>query len=736
METKKRSAQPGPEELLSLLDIAHLLASRRTFNEKMQAVAEELARATGAWEVTLRLVTDEPPGLRRIASAGPSASAASAPELLPFNEGLASSSIKEHRAIVSNDYAHDRRAAPAIVARGAKSGVALPIFAGENPIGALILGASETDQFPEDRVQYLSEVVEALSPLVHNARLQEEDRLRAEETDALFSLAKALSESGTFDERATRFVTHLERILGTDLVVLRTLDEETGRLRLAAGSGPMVEANTLPPLLSGEDGLTGLAVKEQRIVISNNYQEDQRAFPIAKGWGAQSALAAPVTVEGAVVGVIILADSRPGHLNPRRVHLMQVVADGVGVLLQNARLQEEEKLRAEETDALFSLSNVLAENGTFDERATKFVGQLETILGVDLVALRLLDDEGYLRLIAASGPVKESQTLTTLLPGDVGFGGAAVRENRIVVSNDYLSDPRALDFVKKWGPRSVLAVPVAVEDWVLGAIIVSDLSPDYFTPRRVHLMETIADGISVLLQNARLQEEEHLRVEELEALSAMLSAIATSGTFRERVAYAMERLAGIFMDATFVLWLGNAANDGARFVVGGGPRSKMVATTHPFVPVGQGAVGAALQTGESAVSNHYDSDPHAWEASLQEGVRSALALPVRVTDKVTSVLGVTAQEPDYFTPRRVRVLTAVAEGLTALIENARLAGQLQLLAVDISSREQQVLDYAADGLTNRMIARRLGVSENTIKFHMKNLMAKLEIRSRRDLRRR
>lgn len=49
---------------------------------------------------------------------------------------------------------------------------------------------------------------------------------------------------------------------------------------------------------------------------------------------------------------------------------------------------------------------------------------------------------------------------------------------------------------------------------------------------------------------------------------------------------------------------------------------------------------------------------------------------------------------------------------------------------DLSSREHQILKLMADGLTNHEIGRVLEVSENTVKFHIKSLLAKLGARDR------
>ena len=49
---------------------------------------------------------------------------------------------------------------------------------------------------------------------------------------------------------------------------------------------------------------------------------------------------------------------------------------------------------------------------------------------------------------------------------------------------------------------------------------------------------------------------------------------------------------------------------------------------------------------------------------------------------------------------------------------------------DLTPREREVLGLLGEGLTNRLIARRLGVSEKTVKTHVGNVLAKLGVSDR------
>ena len=61
----------------------------------------------------------------------------------------------------------------------------------------------------------------------------------------------------------------------------------------------------------------------------------------------------------------------------------------------------------------------------------------------------------------------------------------------------------------------------------------------------------------------------------------------------------------------------------------------------------------------------------------------------------------------------------------------RPAGE-PLLVEPLTPREHEVLSLVADGLRNREIADRLGITEHTVKFHLAAVFGKLGATSRTD----
>lgn len=73
---------------------------------------------------------------------------------------------------------------------------------------------------------------------------------------------------------------------------------------------------------------------------------------------------------------------------------------------------------------------------------------------------------------------------------------------------------------------------------------------------------------------------------------------------------------------------------------------------------------------------------------------------------------------------------SVAARRDAIAEVIPFEPPRQETALDPTARETEVLQLISDGLVNREIGERLFLSEETVKSHVRHLLAKLQARSR------
>jgi two-component system, NarL family, response regulator YdfI len=126
-------------------------------------------------------------------------------------------------------------------------------------------------------------------------------------------------------------------------------------------------------------------------------------------------------------------------------------------------------------------------------------------------------------------------------------------------------------------------------------------------------------------------------------------------------------------------------------------------------------MGSVLRT--PAVILLVDDPRGAWtSAARRAGVQAVLgsdAPPEQITAAIDAVTaGLIALHPDVMRP-----VPRAAVGDT---------GEERAL----TTREREILEMLAEGLSNRMIARRLGISMYTVKFHVASILGKLRAGSR------
>lgn len=118
------------------------------------------------------------------------------------------------------------------------------------------------------------------------------------------------------------------------------------------------------------------------------------------------------------------------------------------------------------------------------------------------------------------------------------------------------------------------------------------------------------------------------------------------------------------------------------------------------------------------LTDNFEND---WAALLRSGVRGILPLRASVNEIVTAVAaagaGLVVLHPDF-----IEFLDRVAASSVRSLPNTPIEA--------LTPREIEVLGMLAQGLGNKIIAKRLGISEHTVKFHVSSIFSKLNASTR------
>ncbi len=113
-------------------------------------------------------------------------------------------------------------------------------------------------------------------------------------------------------------------------------------------------------------------------------------------------------------------------------------------------------------------------------------------------------------------------------------------------------------------------------------------------------------------------------------------------------------------------------------------------------------------------------DHHNVVDALKEGADGYLLKDMEPEDLVENIL------------KAIRGKTAISPELTEALATAIRSRETseKVNTQSLTDREKQVLKLVANGLSNKMIARKLDIAEGTVKVHVKRVLNKLGMRSR------
>jgi PAS domain S-box-containing protein len=277
-----------------------------------------------------------------------------------------------------------------------------------------------------------------------------------------------------------------------------------------------------------------------------------------------------------------------------------------------------------------------------------------------------------------------------------------MRERGPVWTPDLLTDPRVIleptmraraNFTAY---RSVLAVPLKVEDRVIGALGVGDAAGRVFDDEQIRTVEAFAAQAALALRNARLLGESEQRRREAEVFARLVRQVSASLDLTDvlqQVAEAARELCGADLAR---IALRDEGTDRMRFHQWAGPIHEEYRLL--FIERGKGVGGLVLDTGRPARTDSYADDPRITKdyvaAARANGIVAVMCVPIRVEDRIDGLLFVDNHHPAPFTDRDEAILLQLADHVAIAIHNAALYAETER-----RRREAEVLAGLVTGIS-------------------------------------
>ena len=338
---------------------------------------------------------------------------------------------------------------------------------------------------------------------------------RSELLDFLLEVSAATTLTLDLDQLLANVAEIIRKVLPYDLFAILLYSERQRELRIRYAVGHREEVIRNLSIALGE-GITGTAAARREPLLIGDVRNDARYLNTVDA--VRTELAVPMMGRGKLVGVIDLQSTRVRAYNEYDRALMRLIAARVGIAIDNARLYRRVERQNRTFKTLAHISREFSSILDLNELLSKLASTMRDLINYDAFSILLVDhDAKALRHLFS---IRYDQRVNIdNVPLGKGLTGAAAESREVVRVHDTAKDPRYI--ASHSDIRSEVAVPLIVQDRVVG---VMDLESDrfgYFSDDHVRTLALLAPQVASSVENARLYAElaqrERRMEEDLEA---------------------------------------------------------------------------------------------------------------------------------------------------------------------------------------------------------------------------
>jgi two-component system, NarL family, sensor kinase len=569
---------------------------------------------------------------------------------------------------------------------------------------------------------------------------QVSQRLVAERTHRLKQLAilndvsMALSSTLSLDEVYEIIYEQASRLVDTSNFYIATLGPNPGEMkrRLHYFGGAR---DALDPDETIKMGLTREVVDEQKLVIVEDYVAccRERGIPITPEIDQEKTLAwlgAPIVAGDRPIGVIVVM-TESGAFDRDDAEILAAVARQAGGAMENARLFEAQRNQASQLQAINQISRAISTIREPDLLMQTSCALIRELFGYSVVSIMLAHpDNDMLVLRTQSGLTGDGIVGYSMHLDGPGLIPTAATTRQPILVNDVSSDPRYIVTPHTGHIRSEVSIPLLRDGRLVGVLDSQSPHLNAFTEDDVELLTTVAEQLTVALENAELLVQERKRRTEL-ALILEVSQAANSSLVLDDV---IQRVAEGISDAvglpSCVVYLYDDEGDRllpSAFVARDGSEldTGRISKVIPNTESSQLLRRIFLSGQEASAIEMLTCDVDDELAQVLSAT-AVLAVPFVAKQQFLGFALLVAHDAEYhFSPHQLRVAYGVAGAAALALENARLYARSHTLGM--AEERIRVAREIHDGMAQGLTAVALNLEAAEQMFEIKPVKAKEKI---------
>jgi diguanylate cyclase (GGDEF)-like protein len=321
---------------------------------------------------------------------------------------------------------------------------------------------------------------------------------------------------------------------------------------------------------------------------------------------------------------------------------------------------------------LYDASQAVLSTFELDEVLERILVIARDFFHLQNVAILLLDNEKqelYPRCVIGWDPGAEKMRLSL----NEGLTGAAARQKRPIYSPDVLNDPKYVSSAQS--TRSELAIPLMVQDEVVGVLDCQSENPNHFDRDTIDLLTLFSTQASMAVQNARLYSLERHRARQLEVINAI--ARETTAVLDQEAL--LIKVCSVIQQTFQVGHVSVLLRDDEGLVLRASQgRFTACSESDARAPAAAGLWERSLAAGKTLIENDV-RDSVEYVGFYQE-TQSRMCIPLVSFGQTLGVLMLESDKIECFHEGDIESLEAVADICATAIQNAHYVERVKQLA--------------------------------------------------------
>lgn len=393
--------------------------------------------------------------------------------------------------------------------------------------------------------------------------------------------------------------------------------------------------------------------------------------------GMSAVVALPIEDQGFLLGAVQVSRSRGPDFGKEEVELLESIASVVAVGLYASHRVAVERFRLGELNLVSQVSAEIANVVNLDELTRRVTELIQKAFNYYYVAIFTLK-QGATQLrfrSSASAPRRGKKSVPVELEVTVGQGliGEAAATGELVAAQDVGADARYRYVERLQETCSELAIPLKLEDRVLGVLDVQSNRVNAFHPNDLLVLRALADNVARAVEGARLYSDIRRRADQLALVAEVSRGVTSTLDLQEMMNGAAALIHDRFGYPHVSLYTVHPIRRRIEYEAGSGRRSQALRGYNIPLDEPRGIIPWVAREARTVLANDVTRESRYRPSPLPpKDTRSELTVPLVFGERVVGVLDIQSNRLNGFTEDDQLMFEAVAGTIAAAIRNADL----------------------------------------------------------------